>query len=143
MTIEVDRAADLGFQIGAERLDKLFEEAAIGLTNLAVDIHTVLRKETKKIELLGSSPRELLNAWLAEVTFLYDYEHFLSGEFVVEIFHDEEGALRLTATVSGEPLDEKRHQLRNRIKSLLVKEDTLIECEDGSWKANILVICYS
>ncbi len=143
MTIEVERAPDLGFQIGSERLDKLFEEAAIALTNLVIDIHTVLRKDTKKIELLGTSPAELLNAWLAEVTFLYDYERFLSGEFVVEIFHDENGELRLTATVAGESIDEKRHELRNRIKTLFVKEEKLVQCEDGSWQTSVMVICYS
>ncbi len=143
MTINVDRAPDLGFQTRSERLDKLFEEAAISLANLVVDTHTILRKETKKIELTGASTNELLHAWLAEVTFLLDYEHFLPGELVVEIFHDEAGELRLTATVCGEQIDEKRHVLRNRIKTVLVKDEKLVECEDGTWMANVLVIFYS
>lgn len=143
MTINVDRAPDLGFQIKSERLDKLFEEAAISLTNLVVDTHTILRKITKKFELSGTSTNELLHSWLAEVTFLLDYERFLPGEFVVEIFHDEAGELRLTATVCGEPIDKKRHALRNRIKTVLVKDEELIECEDGSWMANVLVIYYT
>lgn len=143
MTINVDRAPDLGFQIRSERIDKLFEETAISLTNLVVDVHTILRKETKKVELTGASTKELLHAWLAEVTFLLDYERFLPAEFVVEVFHDEAGQLRLTATVAGERIDSKRHVLRNRIKSVLVKDEKLIECEDGTWIANVLVIFYS
>lgn len=143
MTINVDRAPDLGFQTKAERLDKLFEETAMSLTNLIVDTHTVLRKETKKIDLVGTSTKELLHAWLAEVTFLLDYEHFLPGELIVEIFHDEAGELRLRATVCGERIDSKRHVLRNRIKTVLVKDETLIECEDGTWIANVVVIFYS
>ncbi|HIA52092.1 MAG TPA: archease [Candidatus Melainabacteria bacterium] len=143
MTINVDRAPDLGFQTRSERLDKLFEETAMSLTNLIVDTHTVLRKETKKIDLVGTSNNELLHAWLAEITFLLDYEHFLPGEFVVEIFHDEAGELRLRATVCGERIDSKRHVLRNRIKTVLVKDETLIECEDGTWVANVVVIFYS
>jgi SHS2 domain-containing protein len=110
---------------------------------LVVDTHTILRKETKKIELTGASNKELLHNWLAEVTFLLDYEHFLLSEFVVEIFHDEAGELCLTATVSGERIDDKRHVLRNRIKTVLVKDEKLIECEDGTWMANVLVIFYS
>ncbi|MCC7528216.1 MAG: archease [Candidatus Melainabacteria bacterium] len=143
MTTNVDRAPDLGFQTRSERLDKLFEETAISLTNLVVDTHTILRKETKKIELTGASTNELLHTWLAEVTFWLDYEHFLPGEFVVEIFHDESGELRLTATVCGERIDDKRHVLRNRIKTVLVKDEELIECEDGAWMANVLVISYT
>lgn len=143
MTINVDRAPDLGFQARSERLDKLFEETAISLTNLVVDVHTILRKETKKIELTGASMKELLHAWLAEVTFLLDYEHFLPVEFVVEIFRDEAGEQRLTATVSGERVDIKRHVLRNRIKTVLVKNEKLIECEDGTWIANVLVNYYT
>lgn len=143
MTINVDQAPDLGFQIRSERLDKLFEETAIALTNLVVEVHTILRKETKKFELTGASTQELLHAWLAEVTFLLDYEHFLPGEFVVEVFHDDAGQLRLTATVAGERIDNKRHVLRNRIKTVLVKDEKLIECGDGTWIANVLVIFYS
>lgn len=139
MTTEVDRAPDLGFQARADRLDKLFEDVAMSLTNLIIDYHSVLRKETKKCELSAATMDELMHAWLSEITFLFIYKKFVGAEFIVEISNAEDGEYHLNATISGDTLNETRYVVNNHIKSVLVKEHKLIQEENGDWTANIYV----
>ncbi|PZM84089.1 MAG: hypothetical protein DKT66_05455 [Candidatus Melainabacteria bacterium] len=139
MHIDADLAPDLGFKVTAERLDKLFEETALALTNIIVDTHTVLRKETRKIELFSTNLDELMHAWLGEINYLFQYEGFLPGEFVVEISNDEAGGYRLNASASGEEIDGRDHEIHTKIKTTLVKEHQLERLDDGSWSASVYV----
>ena len=72
MTMEAELVPDLGFQVNANRLDQLFEKSGVALTNLIVDIHTILRKESKSIDLFAPTLDELMHNWLVEITYLYD-----------------------------------------------------------------------
>ncbi|MBA3858843.1 MAG: hypothetical protein C0507_18215 [Cyanobacteria bacterium PR.3.49] len=139
MHIDADLSPDLGFKVSAERVDKLFEEAAMAFANVILDTHTVLRKETKRTELFSSSLDELMHAWLSEVNYLFQYEKFLPAEFVVEISGDETGGYRLNGTISGEYLDGREHYIHKRVKTTLVKEHKLERLEDGSLSASVYV----
>lgn len=139
MTMEAELIPDLGFRVSSGRLDQLFEESGAALTNLIVDVHTVLRKESKSIDLFAPTLDELMHNWLVEITYLYDYCRFVVAEFVVEIIHDEAGELRLHATLSGESVDVKRHSIRSQVKLILVNNHKIEQREDGSWNAEICV----
>lgn len=139
MHIDADVAPDLGFKISSNRLDKLFEDAAISLTQLILDTHTILRKETKKLELFSTSLEELLHSWLSEINYLFVYEGFVCAEVVVEISEEQAGEYRLNATVAGQSLDESHHHIRTKVKNTFVAGHKLEQLDDGTWSAAVYV----
>lgn len=137
MTVQVAQEPDFVFQVTASGLDKLFEDAAISLTELVVDRNTVLKKETKQYEFVSTCLDDLMHVWLSEITYLFDCQEFLPAEVAVKILHDQRGGLRLSARISGEHFDKERHQIKNRVKSILVKEHKPIKNENGTWLMHV------
>jgi SHS2 domain-containing protein len=107
-----EHEADIGIRGFGQTTAEAFENSAVALYSVMVDIRAVEANE--KISVTVSAPdRELLLIeWLNALLSLSDIEHMVFSKFNVKI----EGA-SLTGTAWGEPLDRERHKPNVEIKA--------------------------
>ncbi len=138
MAIELEHTADLGFRVSARSLDRVFEDAGVALTNLILDTHLIMRKESRKITLSSMTREDLMFVWLSELIYLFDAEHVAFSEFVATIVNAGRVGFRLEAFVSGERIDPQRHQIRSYIKGITLHQLQVAQDAD-EWYAEVYV----
>lgn len=106
-----EHEADIGIRGFGQTPEEAFENTAVALYSVMVNIHAV--KANEKRNLMVSAPdRELLLVeWLNALLSLSDIEHLVFSKFTVKM----EGA-SLTGTAWGETLDRERHEPNVEIK---------------------------
>ena len=110
----LDHPSDLGIEARGRTLAEAFEQAAIGLMSIIVDCSFVERSVSRQVTLVASGSDQLLVKWLSEILYLYDGKHFVCSEFIVSNLRET----ALTATVSGEMLDPKKHTTKLDVKAI-------------------------
>jgi SHS2 domain-containing protein len=129
-----EHTADIGLRIRAETLAGLFEEAGRALFSaMVVNLDEVRPLQEVGIRVEGNDREELLFDWLAELLYRFDADHFVFGEFHVEL---EEAGLR--ATARGEPIDPDRHHFDADIKAITYHGFKVEQTDDG-WLAEVIV----
>ncbi len=128
--------ADSAFEAEAENLEDLFRTCAIATFEVMADISTIEPKSKEDVELVGDNLEELLFDWLAELIYLKDSKAMLFGKFEVKI--EEEDGYRLTASIWGEPTDQKKHKVRVDVKAVTYH---LLEVRqvEGKWTAKVVL----
>jgi SHS2 domain-containing protein len=120
----LDHPADLGIEARGASLAEAFQNAALGLMSIILDLSGVENHECKEIALTGPDHGRLLVKWLSEILYLYDGQGFVCKEFAIH---------RLTTTsinaiLRGEMFNPTRHTTRMDVKAvtyhqLVVRED--------------------
>ena len=128
--------ADAAFQAEAESLDELFSTCAEAAFEVMADTTTIEHKSQEKVELTGESLEELMFDWLAELIYLKDTKAMLFSRFDVEIQKKE--IYRLTATVWGEPADQKKHRVRVDVKAVTYHLLEVKKTED-KWTTKVIL----
>src|SRR3989338_910976 len=110
--------AELTFEAYGRDLNEVFKNAALATMDTMVDTKTVQPKLQKIIKLQSNDIKALLVDFLNELVYYKDAEQMFLSEFDVEIKQKpESGVWLLTAEISGEPLNQKRHPLRADVKA--------------------------
>jgi SHS2 domain-containing protein len=131
-----DHTADLGLRVTAIDLPDLFQTAASGLFDVIVANRAEVRcEQAEGVSLVGDSTEDLLVAWLNELIFLSETRHRLYNQFQVEL--DASGR-KLTATISGEPIDRGRHVLDHEVKAA-TRHGVVLHKEPQSWVAEVIL----
>jgi SHS2 domain-containing protein len=130
----LEHTADIGFEaFGATRAE-VFANAARALTNLMVDLETVVPQETVLLRAEASDLPNLLVNWLSEVLYLFDAEGWLLREFEFEGLNNRS----LAAQARGEKFDRRRHQIKLLVKAVTYHQLDLRETTQG-WRAQVYV----
>jgi len=108
--------ADVAFEAYGSTESELFENAALAVEETMVDTPSVKHVAKKKIVLEAAEIDKLLFDFLSELVYFKDAEALVFSSFKVAIKKDKKCAL--TAEVSGEHFDARRHDLRNDIKAI-------------------------
>ncbi len=118
-------------------LEDLFAEAARAMYSETVeDIESVEPRISREIRIEGEDTLvDLFKEWLSELVFITDSEGLLFSEFKVEI--NKHSPISLSATVMGEKLSAKRHNLKRLIKSVTYHQLSISE-ECWGWLARIV-----
>ena len=106
--------ADVAFEADSATERGLFESAARAMTDIMVDRGTVRARVEKTFTVGPEEPDRLLYDFLTELIVLKDVDSLLFKRFKVVLLPGG----RLTAKVSGEPIDRRRHRLRNDVKAV-------------------------
>jgi SHS2 domain-containing protein len=77
-------------------------------------IDVVVRKD---LTIRAENLEDLLFNWLSELVYVKDVEHLIFSEFDITIVEDK-GGLLLTATLGGEEIDPRRHELGQDVKAV-------------------------
>jgi len=128
----IDVSGDAGLRVSGETLQELFENAALGMSELITD--TVKIKETEKKEFLLSAQNYegLLIRWLNELIFFLDAYGFIGKSFSVSLKGNE-----LRAEVSGGYFDPKSNKGRLLIKAATYHR-VRVERKDNTWEAEVI-----
>lgn len=133
--------ADVAFLAKGETLEEMFASAGKAVTNTMVsDLKTVEQKEEKKIELEADDVENLLHKFLEEFVFFKDTEQLLFSEIEVNIDgggDEKDSKYSLKATLHGEKLDMKKHELTVEVKAITWHKFS-VEKND-TWKCVVVV----
>lgn len=130
-----EHTADLGLRVCSPSLTELFSEAGYGLFELMVDnLESIRANEQHSITLQNDNLDLLFFDWLNELLYLFDAKHLVLNQFAVTLTGNQ-----LTAMVSGEPRDDARHQLNHEVKAITYHQLQVLQQEDGSWQAEVIL----
>ena len=125
--------ADVGVRgVGATRAEA-FEQVALAMMAVVVDLDTVRPAERVDIECEGVDDELLLAEWLNRIVYEMASRHLLFCRFSVHL----EG-LRLHGAAWGEPVDRERHQPAVEIKGATYTA-LRVAREGGEWLAQTVV----
>lgn len=127
--------ADAAVEVRGKTIEDLFATAALALFEVMVGTETVQPRQIKKIHIEGQALDRLLYDWLSELVYLKDVDSMLFCRFNVSI--KQENGFRLDATISGEEIDPKRHELRADVKAVTFHRFR-VEEREGVWTAEIV-----
>ena len=133
----LEHTADLEFASYGETLSECFENAALAFFTATLKLDLVETKEKRKIELVSDNLEILMHDWLNELLFLFEVEFLVFREFKVDVEQINDTEYRLTAEISGEQLDLKKHKIETEIKAVTY-HNLSVEKKHGLWKANVL-----
>ncbi len=109
--------ADVAFLARGDTPSELFKAAALATAEVMVNpngIDVVVRKD---LAIRAENLEDLLFNWLSELVYVKDVEYLIFSEFDITIVEDKGGHL-LTATLGGEEIDPRRHELGQDIKAV-------------------------
>ncbi len=133
----IEHTADILFKAKAEHLGQLFEQCALAVQQIQVEVKTVLPKVTKVINLTSKSIERLLFDFLNELLFYKDSEQLLFSRFEVKIIENKIG-LKLTCLAFGEKLNPQKHGLKVDAKAITMHLFEVKKMAAG-WQATVLV----
>jgi SHS2 domain-containing protein len=129
-----EHTADIGLIARGETLAEVFEHAADGMVDLIVNPEG-LREDTRKRVAVSAGDREaLLVAWLNELLYLLDAEHFLPRRSRITELDDT----HLAADLVGDSIDPGRHVVRRMIKAATYHGLSLRRV-NRMWEARIIL----
>ncbi|MDK2371960.1 MAG: archease [Candidatus Korarchaeota archaeon] len=129
----VDVEADVGFEVWANDLNSLFEEAALAMYEVMVDVESVNPVVRKELELESEDLSLLLHSWLSELLFITDVEGLVFSKFEVTI-----QGTKLRGKAWGEPVDPERHKPKTEVKAVTYYK-LKVEKEGDLWRAVVIL----
>ncbi len=132
-----EHTADVGIRGYGETLEEAFENVAVALFDVMVDVRKVESKECREVEAEGEDLMALLYNFLEELLILHDTEGVVFSDFEVRIEKTPDG-YRLKAKVYGEPLDLKKHEPKEEVKAITYHDMKIEQLPDGRWMAQLV-----
>jgi SHS2 domain-containing protein len=131
--------ADSAFEARGATPSELFAAAARAVIETLADPATVAPAVTKTVTRHDWQLPDLLFDWLADLVFLKDAEGMVFHDAVCTVTEDRtNGEWRLAGTVTGEPIDPRRHDLRADVKAV-TKHRYEVRQEKGGWVATVVM----
>jgi SHS2 domain-containing protein len=129
----LDISGDAGLTAFGDSLRETFINAAIGMYSLMAGLDAVALTKTIDVSVESQSTDGLLVSWLNELIFHFDTYGFIGKKIDIKEFSEK----RISATVSGEEFDQKRHEGRLLIKAATYHQ-LRIEKKDERWEISVI-----
>lgn len=110
---EIEHTADVGIRAYGRTLEELFANAAEGMFSLIADLKKVRPVGEARVAATGADDQQLMVNWLQNLLFLHETRNLLFKEFDVRLRDHA-----IDATVRGEAIDPKRHELMLNVKAV-------------------------
>ncbi|MFV1965921.1 MAG: archease [Pirellulaceae bacterium] len=135
MTYELfEHTADVGLRVRSPSVERLFEDAAVGLFSMvAPNLNAVRPISEKQIETSEDAYDYLLFDWLNELLYTFETEHLVLVDFDVRI-----DGYSLQAVGRGELLSAERHGIGLELKAITY-HGLKVEQRGGEWLAEVIV----
>ncbi len=131
--------ADVAFEAEGRTLEELFESAGNALMNTQVkDLGTIAPEKGVSFSLENKELDRLLHDFLQELIFYKDAELLLFRSYRLRIEQGKDGVYRLTASLKGEQIDQKKHELLVDVKAVSWHMFRLGKT-DGGWMAFVIL----
>lgn len=130
----LEHTADIGIRAYGKSRQELFIHMAMGMFSLMVPLKEVEARQTLPVRAQAGQWDLLLAAWLKELLYLFDTQHFLGKEFQIQRLSSN----RLEALVKGEPLDLSRHWVDKEVKAVTYCDLAMRQDPKGVWTAQVV-----
>ena len=132
----ISHTADIGLELKAPSVEKLFEEAALGFKYCLIEKGDMESKESKNIHLTGNSLEDLIVQWLSELNYLVTVHNWILNEVkIIKIFSKNSDWI-LDSEILGEIIDFNKHEIAIDIKAITYHQ-LKIEQTKGMFKTKI------
>lgn len=122
----LDHTADIRVRVSGKTFEELLKSAALGLMSLITDRSGVEPTEKTGFEIEGDNEEELLIKMLGEILYLHQAEKMVFSEIDIKLI----GGKRLEATLHGEKIDPRRHELELDIKAATYHNLKIVSAND-------------
>lgn len=129
--------ADIAFEAYGKNYNKLFENSALALFEMAVDLSTLKTKIKKKIKIEANSIENLLYDFLSEILYLKDAEQLIFSKCSVKI-EGKNKKYTVNAELFGDIINPQTHKLENDIKAITMHMFKIEKIKNGV-KATVVV----
>lgn len=123
---EFDHTADTGILVSGETLPALFANLAFGMLSLITTDLNQQENHNKFIELKASSLTDLIIAWLSEINYILQVEHFLVTGIEVKSFRSTPDMVSISAVLLGCDSRHYENDFKTEIKAVTYHQ---LECE--------------
>lgn len=130
-----DVTADIGFIIYGKNLNELFENAAIAMFEVMIDLNNIECKIERKVEINAIDLESLMYKWLNELLYFVDFENLAFSKFEVNV---DEKNLKLEAKCKGEKIDRNKHKIGTLVKACTYHQLKIWK-ENEIWKAKVIL----
>ena len=139
----IDHTADVMFEVKAKTLKEIFENAALAVFEVQVELNSVKRKIKKEIKLKNANPEDLLFDFLEELIYIKDAKYLVFNKFKVKLLEKassktDKKEFLLKCTAEGEKIDPKKHELKTDVKAITLHEFYLRKI-GKTWKCRVLL----
>ena len=121
-----DHEADIGIRGFGATIAEAFENAAVALYSVMVNVHMVRSKERRIVTVSAPDRELLLVEWLNALLSQSDIEHMVFSKFEVKI-----NGTSLIGSAWGEMLDRERHQAHVEVKGATYHMLSVQERDNG------------
>ena len=129
-----EHTADIGVHIFGANLPELFQNAAAAMYVALGTLEKSGVRSQKSVKLHAGSLEDLLHDWLAELLYEVEANHLLFDD--IEITGIASG--KLTARLSGGPIDFARSRTNEEIKAVTYHQLRVEQQPDGAWQATVI-----
>lgn len=130
----IEHTAEIGVKATGKTKEELFAHMAQGMFSLIVPPEQVQEKSSISVSAKGQGSDELLLAWLKELLYRFDTQHFLGKSFQIQRM--DAGSIEAVAV--GETLDLNRHSIDKEVKAVTYCDLSLTQAPDGTWVAQVI-----
>ena len=124
----LEHPADLGIEAFGRTLAEAFQNAAVGLMSVILDLDSIAENEERMVTIDGVDHGQLLVKWLSEVLYLYDGQGFAGKKFLVRKMENQ----NLEASVWGEPFSIVKHPARLDVKAVTYHQLLIEQKPEGA-----------
>ena|SRR5579871_2334178 len=128
----LEHTADTGIRAWGSTLAELFQNAALAVESIALDMSGVEPKIAYPIAVLGEDPESLLVNWLNEIVYYLDGKRIAMSRFQVDAISETS----VQAQGWGEPRDPERHPCLMVIKAATYHQLRIAQ-QDSHWVAEV------
>jgi len=129
---QVDISGDVGIKVWGQDLEELFENAAMGMSDLITDVSSVPESESREVHVVAESNEDLLVQWLNELVFIFDTYNYVGKSFSLSIINK-----KLKAEISGGTFDPSTSESRLLIKAATY-HDLSLSKTNSHWEATVI-----
>jgi len=115
----VEHPSDTGIEFYGNKLEKLFENAALGMFSIITDIDSVSKSDKIKVDIITDHDdlEDLLILWLEKIIYHFETASMVFAVFKVDSVKRSGQGYRLKAEMVGENFDSGRHEIKIGIKA--------------------------
>ena len=130
----LEHTADIGLRAWGATLQAAFENAAIALSAIVVELEDIEPKIAYPIEASGDDDESLLVNWLSEVLFYLDGKRLVLRRFRIEHFGNGHAA----GQAWGEPRAPEKHRPKVIVKGVTYHQLKIEQRPDG-WQVQVFL----
>jgi len=134
----LEHTADVKFLAYGKTLKEVFENAALAMFNVMIDIGKISEDVEKNIFLKSQDLESLIVDWLSEHLYIFEVDQIIFSKFYVDRIREENGEYSITSRASGEKYYPNSHPFETEIKAVTYYQLKIERIEDG-WRAQVVL----